>query len=175
MSGRHRPRRREAGFTLFEVLVAVLAAGFFASAGALVLVGSADVAERSGATEKLVSDGRRALDRFCRDAHRLRGGTSLDLLEMSPARFRFVDRAGATITWELAGSTLRRNGADALDGVQSLAFSYRLSSGLGPLDPDTASRVEVVLTLSDGLFSETLRETVVPRCFVFPFAGFGGS
>lgn len=167
--------RRDAGFTLFEVLAAVLLASFFATAGAFLLVSSTDVAERGAATERLLSDGRRALDRLRRDAHRLRGGTSLDLLETSPERFRFVDRTGATITWERVGTTLRRNGADALDGVAALSFSYRLASGLGPLDPDTTSRIEIALTLSDGVFSETLRETVVPRCLVFPFAGFGGS
>jgi len=166
---------RDAGFTLFEVMAAVLVAAFFASAGALLLVTSADVAERASATEKLLGDGRRALDRMQRDARRLRGGTSLDILEQSPTRFRFVDVSGATITWELVGSKLRRNGSDALDGVTSLAFSYRLTSGLGPLGTATTSRIEVTLGLADGAFTETLRETIVPRCFVFPLTGFAGS
>src|SRR5262249_29197644 len=110
-------RSPAAGFTLVEVLAAVLVAGVMAATGALLLVTGTDLSRAAAVRERLVSDGERALERMRRDVRRLRGGTALDVFTTLPTELSFADASGATVTWRKQGSTLERNGAAAADGV----------------------------------------------------------
>ncbi len=163
------------GFTLVEVLVAVLLSTFLAAGAATLLVTAADVSEQATERERLEGDGLRAVERFRRDVRRLRGVTSLDVLSATATRFRFVDLSGATVDWEHAAGVLRRNDEDAVDGVTAFSLAYLPATGTASVPPSRMSRIEISITVASGTESVTLRATAVPRCLAFPHAGFGGS
>lgn len=142
---------------LVDLLVALAVAGLVLSATLTVFAQGQRAYVEGAARVESQQNARIALARMAREIRQAASGTGLAPIAVAePSRLvlrRDADGAagrGATVTWQLVGSVLRRNaGAGAqpiINGVRSLVFTYLDAGGRATTAPADIRAVAVTLT-----------------------------
>jgi prepilin-type N-terminal cleavage/methylation domain-containing protein len=154
------PRRREAGFTLPELLIVIVIASIVAVAFSAMFLEAVRTYQFMDAEKGMLEDSRYAEERVARELKRVKDNTSISTA--TPTTLTFVDRANATVSFSWSGVS----GADLLytkggssqvlaRGVDSLAFQYWKQNGAAaaPVVSPSATdiwRVSVYMRLIKG-------------------------
>ncbi len=152
--------RRDAGFTLAELLLVIVVVAIAAITFSSMFLEAVKSYEFIDAEKGMLQEARYAEERIARELKRIRDNTSVTVA--TPTTFNFVDRANATVGFSWSGVS----GADLLytkdgtsrtlaTGVDSLAFGYWKSDGAAavPVVAPSATdiwRVTVYLRLVKG-------------------------
>lgn len=143
---------------LVDLLVALAVAGLVLSATLAVFAQGQRAYVEGAARVESQQSARIALARMAREIRQAASGTGLAPIAVAePSRLvlrRDADGGaagrGATVTWQLVGSVLRRNaGAGAqpiINGVRSLVFTYLDAGGRATTAPADVRAVAVTLT-----------------------------
>lgn len=164
-----RSGRREAGFTLIELTLAILIIGIVSVMVSMMLRQGVDAYITEDRQANITNDGRLAIERMAREIRTIRSRTAGDLSTMTAATLTFTDIDGnPAITYTSGGGNITRSGTIlASADSASLAFSYFQQDGVTVAA--AASQVwtiEINLTLTRGSESQAFRVRVHPRNFV---------
>lgn len=153
---------RTGGFTLVEMITAIVLVGLLATIGAEMLgVGFTAYFTGRDLTEA-DAQGRTAMERLTRELRLIRARG--DLAGLTPASISFTDSAGNAIAYALAGTDLTRNGQVLAEGVSAFNLSY-FDSALAVATPATVYYVTVDLNITHRGTNQNYRATVHPRGF----------
>jgi len=148
--------KKDKGFTLVELVIAIIIIGITASTVGFMMLGVIKAWTFKFNRSDILWDGRLALGRMTREIREVRNTTSVTTA--SSSQFRFFDTGGADITYSLSSTDLNRteNGIPNLlaENVSNLAFTYYNLSGTVILAPTVSPsatnirRVRIDLTLT---------------------------
>jgi prepilin-type N-terminal cleavage/methylation domain-containing protein len=165
-------RSRACGFTLIEVIVAMVIAGVLATIGATVMSSGFRTYFLGRELAQDAAQGTLAVERMTRDLRRMRSATAADLPTMTATTISFVDVNGNTNTYDFPGGglvTYSRNGGAAQPlaaNVSNLTFTYLQNDGQQLAGgPTTVAYVVVAITVTSQNSNATFRGTVKPANF----------
>jgi prepilin-type N-terminal cleavage/methylation domain-containing protein len=119
--------KKKMGFTLIEMIIVLVIVGIIAAFSSKLLSQGFSAYLTGKSVEGAVWQARLALARMALDFRRLRSRN--DFITKGTNQFVFIDLTGTTITYQLTGSNLTRNGQTLATGVNNLNFNYYDSTG----------------------------------------------
>ena len=172
-----RRARRNAGFTLIEMVIVIVLTGIVFAMGGLLLSEAVRAYFRGQAINDTDWQGRLASERMTRELRAVRSATAADLALPSADRIQFHDTDGNPVCFYLSGGRLMRS-ADGpgaacgtteaqplADGVAALTFSWWDSGGVSTATVGSVMYVTASLSITQTDYSGTFRSTVRPRNF----------
>ncbi|BAV32702.1 hypothetical protein SCL_0380 [Sulfuricaulis limicola] len=174
-----RPRRHVRGFTLVELVVAIILVGIIFGFGSALL----GKVFSSYSLKQDIAGGdwqaRVALERAARELRAVRSATAADLDIASTAQVRFVDADGNSVCfYRNAGANRMMRSADGpasacgstnpqvlADNITALAFSYWDNAGNATAVVASVYFITVQMTVVEGAYSGQFRTNVRPRNF----------
>src|SRR6267378_4088291 len=156
------------GFTLIEMIVALVIAGVLATIGARVMSSGFSTYFVGRELARAAIQGTLALERMTRDLRSIRSATAADLPTMTATTISFVDANGNTNTYALAAGsvTYSLNGGAAqplADNVSNLTFTYLQNDGqTGAGVATSVAYITVAITVTTQNSNATFRGTVKP-------------
>ncbi len=118
---------KEKGFTLIELVIAIVILGIIAGIGTPLLLGISDSLAFLVSRTAIDQAGDIALSRMTREMRRLKDDSSVNTATSS--QFSFDDVNSNTISYSLSGTDLMRNSDILASDVQDLSFTYYDDSG----------------------------------------------
>lgn len=166
MSGRDGSRRRDAGFTLIELIITIVLVGIIAGIGALLVLQGVNAFLAEDIRADLTTDGRLAIERMAREIRTIRTRTAADIPTMAGPTLSFVDLDGNAIAYTSGGGTVTRNGTPLASATTAaLGFLYFQQDGTPAGSADQIWVIQVDLTLTTGGESQAFRIRAHPRNF----------
>src|SRR3990167_7204928 len=101
--------RREAGFTLIELIVTIVVMGIISGVAALLILQGLNGFIAEDVRASLTNDGRLAIERMVREIRTIRTRTAADIPTMTAPTLSFVDLDGNPITYTSGGGSVTRN------------------------------------------------------------------
>jgi prepilin-type N-terminal cleavage/methylation domain-containing protein len=141
---------RQAGFTLIEIIIAMVVTGVIFTVFALII----NTAMQSWAfmrdQKSVAAEARSAMQRMVREIRRTRDGSGITTLEA--ADYGFVDVDGGNIEYAQSGTDLQRNGVVMLENLDTggLSFVYLDGSGVETTVEGEVRCVRISLVAEDG-------------------------
>jgi|GEM_PF-3384490 len=162
----HRSRMKTcSGFTLIELIAAMVIMGIFGSFFAHSFQIAGESYHGVIVRQELLRDGRIALERMTREIRVVATATGVDAVTLSSSEFSFRDRYGNTYTYSHVGDSVLRNGVALVDSVATFAFGYYRKNGSTTTNGNDLHLVVVTFTLSRGGESIPFRATITPPAF----------
>lgn len=160
------PTRGERGFSLVELVLVIIILALIAAVSSTILSGGFNAYFRQRDVSDADWQGRLALQRLNRDLRTVRSPTPADLV-MSPAtQITLVNAAGSTVTYNLSGNVLMRNGQPLADGISALSFSYLRRDGKTlAADATQVYYIGASFTVTRGGANLPARTLIKPRRF----------
>lgn len=163
------PRSRQHGYTLVEVILAVVLTSALALTLTPLLTQGLNVYVLATQRARLLHDVRFALTKMSREIVRAR---AVDIRLAQPTRFTFVDTSGGPADYGFiaAGTrgTLYRTGIPVLTNVNNLQFRYFDANGNPTSSVANIRRIGIQLTANAPVAGTlTLRTEVFPRPFAY--------
>lgn len=115
---------KQKGATLIELIIVIIILSIITVGGAELLRLGFNAYATGQEVVEADWQGRLAMERMTRDLHTLRSVSTA-----TSSTFSFVDASGVTITYQVIGNQLQRNGLPLADNIQSIVFSYFDSNG----------------------------------------------
>ncbi len=115
-------------YTLIELVIVIVLVGLMAGAASALITHSIYSARTQYAVSHNNDKALFAMTRMRRELYRLSGHAS-SLLTMAATQIRFIDVDGRTISYQLSGHNLVRNGNLLADNIRSLNFGYYNAQG----------------------------------------------
>jgi prepilin-type N-terminal cleavage/methylation domain-containing protein len=158
--------RREAGFTLIELIVTIVVMGIISGVAALLILQGLNAFIAEDVRASLTNDGRLAIERMAREIRTIRSRTAADIPTMLGGTLSFVDLDGNPITYTSGGGTVTRNGTPLASATTAaLGFLYFQQDGTPAGSADQVWVIQVDLTLTTGGESQAFRIRAHPRNF----------
>lgn len=158
--------RGERGFTLIELIMAIVLVGVVAGIIGMVLLGGMQAFVAQDTKASITTQGRLAVERMVRDIRLIRSRTAADIPTMTGATLSFVDTSGNSVVYTSGGGAVTRNGvALASPNATALTFSYFQQSGAVAASATQVWVIEVNLTFAGTNDSQDFRVRVHPRNF----------
>lgn len=168
-------RHSDAGFTLIEMVVAIVLVGLLATLGGLLMGKAFDAYVGSRDVVAVAVPGQTALEQMVREVRQVRSQTLSDIPVWSSTVFEFYDTSGRFIRYSLSGNQLMLStdgGATETPmatGVSGLAFTYTGTNGqvLVPTvgQEGNIKEVTIAFTAASGSVQRSYQVTVTPRMF----------
>lgn len=152
----------EKGFTLVELILAIVIVGIIAIAITMAFVPTMNVSVSVDTRKEALQGGRLAMERILREireARSINGGFTATSLT-------FVNAANSTITYSWSGTpsaSLRRNGSDLTCCVEAMTLTYLKKDGTTTTNPSEVWRIQTDLQIKVGDETVELRSEVNPR------------
>ena len=141
------------GYTLIELVIAILLAGIIVGVLGLVVNSGMDAWFFVRSQGKGMMETRSAMNRVVREIRSIKGNANSNILVFNDSRFRFLDINDAIIDYEQDGNDLLRNDVVILNNLLDpggLSFTYLNSAG-NPTTAKSAVRcVRIKLRVVDG-------------------------
>ena len=163
------------GFTLIEMVVAIVLVGLLASLGGLLMGKAFDAYTGARDIVTVAVPGQVALEQMVREIRQVRSQTVKDIPLWSPTVFEFYDTSGRFIRYYQAGSQLMQSadggvtGQPMADGISNLSFIYTDKNGhvLVPTSGGEGNLWEVTIqfTAASGVLQRAYQVSVTPRMF----------
>ncbi|MFH1826668.1 MAG: type II secretion system protein [bacterium] len=134
------------GFTLIEVIIALVIAGLISGVFAVVISQGMSAWTFLRNQRSYLMDARGALKRMEREIRHSSG----DIIIFSPSEFEFVDIDNNTIDYRLSGQNLLRNEAVLLASLAGFEFTYLNASGEAAALASQIRVVQMSLVVSQG-------------------------
>jgi len=144
-------QRQLAGFTLIELVMTIVLMGIIMVVIGRVLIEGYEQFTTANNFQEVDSKALLVLERIVNDIHTLRSVN--DLTTIGASQITFINSSGATIQYQLSGSSLLRNSQTLATGVQSINFIYDDANGNVTATPSAVRFIEITLTVSQGSFS----------------------
>ena len=157
--------RREAGFTLIEMVITIVVIGIIAGISAMLILQAMRGYSDQDVRADLTNQARLAMERMAREIREVRDCTATDIPTMAGGTISFVDNTGTAITYTTSGTDLTRNGTALASSVSGLIFGYVMRSGAAAGSAAQVWNVDVTLTVSRSGETHTHRIRVHPRGF----------
>lgn len=158
--------RRQAGFTLIELVITIVLVGIIGTIGSLLIMQGAKEYIAQDVRAGLTNQGRLGIERMAREVRAIRSRTAADIPTWSAGALQFTDVAGTSITYTVGAGTLTRNGTALASDVSALTFSYLQNDGVTAATlPTNIWIIRISLTVTRAGESQTLRTRVHPRSF----------
>ncbi len=165
-SGRDGSRRRDAGFTLIELIITIVLVGIIAGIGALVVLQGVNAFLAEDIRADLTTDGRLAIERMAREIRTIRTRTAADIPTMTGGTLSFVDLDGNPITYTSGVGNVTRNGTTLASATTvALGFLYFQQDGTPAGSAAQVWVIQVDLTLTTGGENQAFRIRAHPRNF----------
>ena len=119
--------KKNTGFTLMEVVIVVAIVGIIAAYSSKLLNEGFNAYLTGKSIESVVWQARLALARMALDLRMINSSTSISTA--STSQLIFTDTNNDSVTYQLTGSNLTRNGQVLASGINNLTFTYYNSSG----------------------------------------------
>lgn len=162
---------KKQGFSIIEFIVVIIILGILSGVGInfMLEVGRARLFQWQ--RKEISESAKIAIDRMSREIRRINSKTSV--YTATSSAFRFIDIDSSDVTYDLSGSSLRRNQGGTInvlaDNVSALTFTYYNSSGAAIVIPvvnpgQTDIRmiqIDINFTYNDQQFK--IRSQVTPR------------
>lgn len=154
-------RKRRAGFSLIELLLVIVVISIIS-----VIIGRILIQSYKGfaITQNTVDADWNSLlmiNRFVDDIHRIR--SAADIGTIAATQMSMVDVDGSSVTYQLSGSTLLRNGVTIATGVTSFALAYYNAGGVSTAIASSVRYVTISMTVTKGNISSTLSSMAATR------------
>jgi prepilin-type N-terminal cleavage/methylation domain-containing protein len=164
--------RKQAGFTLIELIVVMVVLGLIAASGGMILTRAFTSANKFNATnDPNYWQGTIAYERMVRDLREM-----ATLVTAGSTSITYVNNAGNTVTYSLSGSsqllrsvapTAPASGTVLSTAITRLAFTYYDVSGLSTNSGSNVACINITTTLTQPTQTgSTLRTLVCPRNFM---------
>lgn len=160
--------RRQAGFTLIEMVITIVVIGIIAGISAMLILQAMRGYSDQDVRADLTNQARLAIERMAREIREIRDCTATDIPTMAVGTIAFVDNAGNAIAYTTSGTDLTRNGTALASSVSGLTFGYLRRSAAAAGAAAQVWNVDVTLTVSRSGESHTHRIRVHPRGFLAP-------
>lgn len=167
--------RPERGFTLLELVLAIVIIGIIAALGGVLLNRTFDSYTITRDAAALGWPGRVAIERMAREIRAMRSQTSTDIPLWTTTSLEFYDTEGNRVRYYQLGTQLVRStdGGTTYEplatGVSNLAFAYTDKNGVAvtPLAGNEGSvyYIGVSFTATVNGQQETYRVSIKPRMF----------
>lgn len=163
--------RRKRGFSLIELIMAIMILGIIAGVGAPLIIEVSEAWIFQTQRKELSESARIAMDRMIREIRRILDRASV--ITANSTTFQFIDIDNRNITFGISGTVLTRsvNGIPyrLASNISSLSFTYYDSAGaviatptLNPAQTDIR-RIAIDLTFSLGNQQLSFSSSVSPR------------
>lgn len=155
------------GFTLIEMVVAIVIVGLITAVGGHVLA----QAFRNYFTARDMADAtwqaRLALERMTRDLREIRSATGTDLSTLGASQIVFNDAQGIAVNYSYNAATneLMRNAQPIAGDVAGVALAYLDGAGTATATAAQVRYITVTLTVTRSAVTRIYRSTVAPRNF----------
>ncbi len=167
----HSAHRLSLGFTLIEIVVAIVLFGVIGAVVSRVLTQGFESYTTGRNVAEMDWQGRVALERLTRELRTIRSPSSITMT--SATDMSFVDVDGATIRYcagavgGCPGATgdLVRNTQVLASGISGLTFSYLTRTGASTVTPAQVYYVSVGFTATQGAIDKRFTAVVSPRNF----------
>lgn len=150
--------RKIHGFTLIELVMVILLFSIISVVAATLIAQSFN----GYLTSKNIVDAnwqaRLAFERMTLDVRQAQS-----ISTASASQLTFTDTSNNTITYQLSGSNLTRNGNILADGIQTLIFSYYASDGSTTSTPAAIRYIQYSLTITKNNTNYVATTAVNPR------------
>jgi prepilin-type N-terminal cleavage/methylation domain-containing protein len=151
--------RSQKGFSLLELIITIIIMGIISVIIGKILIQSFNMFSISQNIGEADWQGLFSLEKLTNDIHNIRSAG--DITSISSSSFSFVDMAGTTVTYQLSGSTLLRNGLTVASGLSGLTFSYL--DDTGAVTASAVRYVSIAVTLSQNNLSFAFNTLVGTR------------
>lgn len=156
--------RNERGFSLIEMILAVIIAGIIAGVIGLVGLQGTRSFVATDARSDMTSQGRLAIERMVREIRTIR--SRADVTTMLGPTLSFVDTSGTPITFTSAGGVVTRNGTPLAAATTALLnFTYFTPNDGFAASAATLWSIQIDVTFTKGQEQQAFRARVHPRNF----------
>ncbi|MDI6731759.1 MAG: prepilin-type N-terminal cleavage/methylation domain-containing protein [Candidatus Margulisbacteria bacterium] len=145
--------KHKKGFTLIEMIAAIVIAGIIASVFAVVINSGMDALIFMRGQKSGMADARSVMKRMVREIRKTKSASSTDILNFTVSYYRFRDTDDNVIGYQQVGSNLLRNGSVVLTDLASangLSFSYFNSSGGTTVTAEAIRQVKISIIIEEG-------------------------
>lgn len=149
------------GVTLIEFVMVTLLLSIVAITISRVYIQGLTTQRTVARSNDAVWQGQVAFQRMVRDIRQVRA--AVNVTTMTSARLTFIDMSGATIDYQLSGSTLTRNSVALADGVSSLTFTYKDKSNSVVATNTNLSYINIALSINQNNSNYSLTTGVYLR------------
>lgn len=149
----------EKGFTLVELILAIVIVGIIAIAITAAFVPTMKVSVTVDTRKEALQGGRIAMERMLREIREARAISA----GFTATSLTFTNAAGSTISYVVSGTSLQRNGTDLTCCVDTITLTYLKKDGSTATAPADVWRIQADLKVKVGDESVELRSEVNPR------------
>lgn len=168
-----RAPRRQAGFTLIELVITIVLVGIIAGTAGMLLIKGTQAYIEEDRRAAATSQGRLGFERMAREMRSIpQAGAIVGPIGNPGGTFSFSDPTGTAITYTLNGATGsldRTEGAGSpvilADGVTALEFRHYDRAGALTTTPANIWQIRIDMTVTKGGESQAFRMSVYPRNF----------
>ena len=154
---------RARGYTLLELVVAIVVMGVLGGYLVYAVLGSAQAYVDLRGRAANAADAHHALELMGREIQEIRSAAPADIPVMASTDLSFTDVSGASVEYAFSGTTLTRNGQVLLDRLEAFSFAYSKADGTGASAAADLWTVEVSMTLLRSDRRLALRTRLFPR------------
>ncbi len=141
------------GFTLIELIMAIVIAGVLIGAFSAVINTGINIYLFVGGQKTLMMETRGAIKRMVREIRRTKDTTAASIVTFTATEYEFKDIDDTTIEYKQVGTNLERNTAVLLEHLQNpggLEFEYLDASGATTATREDIRAVRITLIVVDG-------------------------
>ncbi len=145
------------GFTLLEMVLAIVVMGVMAAVGGQIIGGGVEVYNATNASLKTLSKARYTAERLAREVREIRYvGNRYDIANMKQNRLTFTKRDGETVTIDSSPPRVTLSYASIAstptltDQVSDFSFTYYKADLSSPAKADNVAYIDMQFTLIEG-------------------------
>lgn len=153
--------KKKRGFTLVELIMAVVIAGIVSIIFAAVINGAMQSWLFLRDQRQMVTDAGSVMMRIVREIRRCNGTANIQAF--NSGQFQFVDIDGNTVNFQLNGPNVQRNGVTLINNVSGLNFTYLDLIGAVTAARDSIRTVQITLLVNNGVRNARLQGAAAIR------------